>query len=228
MVFPCVRNGSCRLTAHGFQDATTDVTRINEWWTVHPSANVAISTQGLLVLDIDAGSTWLENGSNNFQALTVPPLSLTANGGQHFIFRQPVGRSWRNTTGRIARHVDTRADGGYIVVPPSVLTGDKAYRWAEGQSLDEPSHGLPEPPVWLAEQLDSFVAASTLATGDAARVRPARRNPWKQDPDGPAECHASAHCRRNAACGHVVSRDTGGTRASQRRPLFAAHRCPGG
>jgi hypothetical protein len=65
-----------------------------------------------------------------------------------------LGKNWRNTSGRLAEHVDTRADGGYVVVSPSVLEGGKVYRWAEGLELDDPPENLPEPPDWLIEELD--------------------------------------------------------------------------
>ena len=72
---------------------------------------------------------------------------MPAGGGRQYIFRQPPGKAWRNTTGRLAPHVDTRADSGYIVVPPSVLNGGRTYRWAEGLEFDVPSNRLPEPAV---------------------------------------------------------------------------------
>ena len=165
-VFPCVPGDKRPLTEHGCKDATIDATQIERWWTARPNANIAISTTGLLVVDIDDGSTWLADDPDKLIELTAAPQSLTANGGRHFIFRQPAGRSWRNTAAKIALHVDTRADGGYIIVPPSVLTGDKAYRWADGKELDEPSANLPEPPEWLVAQLDSFAAGGRLGTSN--------------------------------------------------------------
>ena len=56
-VFPCGgSNGKKPLTPHGFKDASTDPKQIEEWWTTHPDANIAIATgemSGLVVLDID-------------------------------------------------------------------------------------------------------------------------------------------------------------------------------
>jgi len=163
-VFPCAPGAKTPLTEHGHLDAATDPNQIETWWTERPSANVAIATGGLVVIDVDAESTWLTDAPKRAMELAVAPLSLTANDGRQYVFRQPPGKVWRNTTGRIAPHVDTRADGGYIVVPPSVLTGGKAYRWAEGMALDDSPENLPEPPPWLAGELDRLATRGhTLA-----------------------------------------------------------------
>jgi hypothetical protein len=169
-LFPCVPGEKRPLTEHGCKDATTDAEQIEQWWTHNPHANIGLATTGLLVLDLDAGNAWLTDDPDKLIELAVATLSLTANGGQHYIFRQPAGRSWRNTAGRIAPHVDTRAAGGYIVVPPSVLTGNKAYCWAGGQTLDEPPEYLPEPPEWLVALLESSAPESSLAAEVTARA----------------------------------------------------------
>ncbi len=155
-VFPCAPGTKRPLTEHGHLDATTDPEQIERWWRRQPNANVAIATGRLVVIDVDAESTWLTDNPDRALELAIAPLSLTANDGRQYVFRQPPDKAWRNTTGRIAPHVDTRADGGYIVVPPSVLAGGKAYRWAEGMALDDPPESLPEPPPWLSEQLDTL------------------------------------------------------------------------
>ena len=174
-VFPCAPGTKTPLTEHGYLDATTDPEQIERWWTQRPSANVAIATAGLVVIDIDAGSAWLADQPERALELAAASLSLTANGGRQSVFRQPMGKAWRNTTGRLAPHVDTRADGGYIVVPPSVLAGGKAYRWAEGMALDEPPENLPEPPPWLAVELDGLATSSPTLAHVAAS--PAGANP---------------------------------------------------
>ena len=170
-VFPCVPGTKTPLTEHGHLDATTDADQIERWWQQRPNANIGISTAGLIVIDIDEDSTWLTGEPERSVDLAIGPLSLTANNGRQFVFRQPAGKAWRNTTGRLAPHVDTRADGGYIVVPPSVLAGGKAYRWAEGLALDDPPENLPEPPVWLVTQLDG------LATGGPTSAHAAAGSP---------------------------------------------------
>ncbi|MBN2216977.1 MAG: bifunctional DNA primase/polymerase, partial [Pirellulales bacterium] len=90
----------------------------------------------------------------------------------HYIFRQPAGKAWRNTTSRLAPNVDTRADGGYIIAPPSVRA-DGVYRWAEGMALDVSCEHLPEPPAWLVAELDRLAqcpATSAMSRRVAASV----------------------------------------------------------
>ncbi len=151
-VFPC--KGKVPLTPHGFKDATTGFEQIEAWWTEHPDANIGIPTTGLLVIDVDGADNPWPGDPDRAQDLAIAPMSLTPNGGRHYIFRQPAGKAWKNTTGAIAPKVDTRAYGGYIVVPPSIVDG-KAYRWAETMELDAGPKELPEPPEWLTELLDA-------------------------------------------------------------------------
>ena len=150
-VFPCVPGGKAPLTQRGFHDATTEAAQIEAWWTEHPEANVAMQTGGLLVVDVDgSGNPW-PNDPDRALDLSRGVVSLTPRGGRHIIFRQPLGKDWRNTAGKLAPKVDTRANGGYIVLPPSVV--EKQYRWSEAAVLVGPDE-FPEPPGWLTAMLD--------------------------------------------------------------------------
>ncbi len=164
-VFPCAPGTKTPLTEHGFHDATTDADQIEAWWAQHPSANIGVATQGLAVIDIDGtGNPWLAGDHDRMFDLAAAPMAITPRGGSHRVFRQPAGKNWRCTEGRLAAKVDTRADGGYIVAPPSVVEGGKAYRWAPGLELDDSPENLPEPPPWLAAELDRLATSSpTLA-----------------------------------------------------------------
>lgn len=166
-VFTCAPGGKIPLTQHGFKDATTDITQIGAWWEKHPDANIGIPTEGLLVLDVDGPDNPWPSEPDLVEDLAGCPVSLTPRGGRHHIFRQPEGKRWRSTTGRLAAKVDTRADGGYIVVPPSVADG-KPYRWAETFELTVAPEELPEPPGWLTALLDSGESAPTPLTMDHA------------------------------------------------------------
>jgi len=156
-VFPCTPGRKKPpLTEHGLLDATTDSEQIERWWTQHPSANVAIRTDGLLVVDIDgADNPWLADDPDRLEELANAPTSLTPRGGRQHVFRQPEGKHWRNSASQLALHVDIRADGGYIVAPPSVTNGG-AYRWLEDHELEVPADRLPQPPAWLIELLDAL------------------------------------------------------------------------
>jgi len=166
-VFPCAPGRKTPITDHGLLDATTEPEQISEWWTSYPQANVAIRTDGLLVVDVDgADNPWLLDDPDKLQQLAIAPTSLTPRGGRQYIFRQPAGRAWRNTAGQLATHVDTRANGGYIVVPPSAASG-ATYRWLEGSELSIGPEQLPEPPAWLIHALDHLRSAPPSEASDA-------------------------------------------------------------
>ena len=170
-VLPCAPGRKVPVTEHGLRDATTDSEKIAQWWTQHPDANVAIRTDGLLVIDVDGeNNAWLSDEPDKRTDLDAAPLSLTPHGGRQYFMRQPEGRAWRNTAGRLAQRVDTRADGGYVLVAPSIVDG-KSYRWAEERELNVAPERLPEPPAWLVELLDALVVSNevpaNIAPGNA-------------------------------------------------------------
>lgn len=151
-VFPCAPGGSVPITQHGFLDASTDLDVIRAWWARHSEANIGLATTGLLVIDIDGADNPWPSTPEQLAEMQDAPMSITPRGGSHHVFRQPDGVDLRCTTGVIAPKVDTRANGGYIVVPPSRrLQGP--YHWIEGMELDIPREQLPLPPGWLIEAL---------------------------------------------------------------------------
>jgi hypothetical protein len=148
-VFPCVPGGKAPATAHGFLDATTDTGQIEAWWTARPDSNIGMPTAGLLVVDVDGSDNpW---PGDDLEGLEGCPVSQTPRGGRHHVYRQPQGKSWNSTASRLAPKVDTRANGGYIILPPSVVGGNP-YRWSREFEIG-PSD-LPEPPAWLVAQVE--------------------------------------------------------------------------
>src|SRR5262245_57398573 len=96
--FPCVPGGKTPLTEHGFHDATTDPEQIERWWTQHPSANIGLPTEGLVVIDIDGDANpWLADQPEKLLELAQGPMARTPRGGSHRLFRQPAGKHWRCT-----------------------------------------------------------------------------------------------------------------------------------
>ena len=201
-VFPCAAGGKVPLTPRGFKDATTDAAQIRAWWEKDPDANIGMPTAGLLAIDVDGADNPWPADPAMAQDLARGPVSLTPRGGRHHIFRQPAGKAWRNTTGKIAPKVDTRADGGYIVVPPSVVDG-KAYRWFNTMELAVPPGLLPEPPGWVTAELDGrgelFTGGSFGGNGNAC-VAPT----VAQGPDLPPEGNLIPSGQRNAALARLA------------------------
>jgi hypothetical protein len=166
-VFPCIPREKRPLITGGLLAATTKAAQIVKWWQEYPSANIGLCTKGLLVVDLDRpDNPWLQDEPDKFQELSVTACSQTPAGGKHFIFRQPEGMKLKNTTGKLARNVDTRADGGYILVAPSAVDGQflkpqgsyqagrsYAYQWLT--PLDFTLSLLPTPPAWIITGLES-------------------------------------------------------------------------
>ncbi len=175
-VFPCIPGQKAPLTKHGFHDATMDVEQIDAWWSEHPQANIATPTHGLVVVDVDGADNPWPGAPERLADLQRGAVSNTPRGGRHFIFRRPPGKSWGSTAGRIAPKVDTRCNGGYILVPPSVVEG-KQYQWSEASTLPAPE-GLPKPPDWLTAILDH---AGGNGTACGARTG-AHTAPQRDDP----------------------------------------------
>jgi hypothetical protein len=159
-IFPCAPGKSNPLTEHGFHDATTDAEQIERWWTSRPLANIGIAAEGLLVVDIDPiegkPNSWPHDPDRAADLASAGAVAVTPRGGRHYFFRKPVNKAWRCTTSKLAPHVDTRTDGGYIVAPPSQRL-DGTYSWAPDLELAVPPDRLPEPPRWLADMLDRLV-----------------------------------------------------------------------
>lgn len=163
-VFRLRPNSKLPATSNGFHDATTDSATVVEEWTRHPNANVGVATgsvSGLVVIDVDPG------GDATIEALkrTLGPLpptfvALTPKGA-HAYFRHP-GIEVRCSAGRLGPGVDVRADGGYVVAPPS-RTHEGEYRWRlpAGQVEPLPSDLADLPASWvevLRSQPRSLVA----------------------------------------------------------------------
>jgi hypothetical protein len=115
------------LTCHGFYAATTDPERLTAMCTANPGGMLAIRTgtvSGLAVVDIDP-----RNGGALDPALMPRTACVaTGGGGWHLYYRHPGGTLAPAMTGRPG--VDVKADGGYVVAPPSIHPGSgQPYRW---------------------------------------------------------------------------------------------------
>lgn len=188
-VFPCRRGSKKPITEHGFKDASTDPARIEAWWREHPTANIGIAAEGLLVVDIDgADSPWPGDPDRSADLASAGAVAQTPRGGRHYLFRRPAGVNWTCSAGRIARGVDVRTDGGYIVAAPSERW-QGAYQWLPGLELEDRPEQLPEPPAWLADELDRAsapaddradgshtVAEGTSPPGDGNAIPSGQRN----------------------------------------------------
>lgn len=83
-VLPCVPRGKVLLTRHGCFDATTDAEQIRVGWTGWPDANVGMSTEGLLVVDVDGTDNPWPGDPEQERNLARTAMSLTPHGGRHY------------------------------------------------------------------------------------------------------------------------------------------------
>ena len=122
-VFPCQEGSKEPATEHGFQDATTDHGQIDKWWSRGPERNVAVATgaPGPDVVDVDnhgeRGNGFAAWNKAQHEGLVRDPLAIvqTPSGGLHAYFKGTEQRSAKIP----GQHLDFRAQGGYVVAPPS-------------------------------------------------------------------------------------------------------------
>jgi hypothetical protein len=118
--FPCMadKRPSC---PHGFLDASTDPAVLRELWGRYPGELVGVRTgeaSGIDALDLDAkhraAFDWC---AAHHKSLPVTRVHKTRSGGVHVLFRHAP--NLRCSSSRIARGVDVRASGGYIIWWPA-------------------------------------------------------------------------------------------------------------
>ena len=150
----CEHPGKHPATRRGFKDATTDLAQLNTWWMKLPAANLAIATgalSGLVVLDVDprhGGDESLADLQRQHGRLPTTVTVLTGGGGQHYYFAHP-GSYVKSR--ELRPGLDIKADGGYVIAPPSAhITGGR-YVWETGCSPEEVP--LAPAPSWLLHEL---------------------------------------------------------------------------
>ena len=139
-IFPCARGGKRPYTPAGFHDASCDAGVVRAWWARWPGANIGLPTgsaSGLDVVDVDVSEA--TSGFEAFDRVSAAGLVngefarvRTPSGGMHVYFPASVDRPQRCWQSASA-HIDFRGEGGYVIVPPSLLvTNDKrvSYRLA--------------------------------------------------------------------------------------------------
>lgn len=149
----CQSAGKHPRTRAGLKEATLDDAQIQAWWRKWPGANIGGLTGGavrLLVVDVDpksGGDASLNDLTEVYGLDWLETLQVkTGSGGNHFFFTYPAGVELRNTAGKLAPGIDTRAEGGYVVLPPSVHLSGRHYQ-LQNTIMAQPL------PAWLLEEL---------------------------------------------------------------------------
>jgi hypothetical protein len=134
-VFPCVPGEKLPAFKGSFHHATTNPATIERWWRAKPY-NIGIRTgvpSGVFIVDIDGelGAANLRELRAKHGALPATLISTTGK-GWHLWFR--AEDEIPCSTGKIAPGLDVRADGGYVVAPPSIHPSGAVYRWRNEMS----------------------------------------------------------------------------------------------
>jgi hypothetical protein len=134
--------------------ATFEENMLLGWWDTNPLANIGIACgkrSGIIVLDVDTdndGFASLAELAVEYGALPETPTSRTGKDGRHIFFKHP-GIEIRNSASKLAKGLDIRGDGGYVVAAPSVHPNGNRYEWIVKPSAVP----LADMPEWMIELL---------------------------------------------------------------------------
>jgi hypothetical protein len=152
-VFPCNRDKT-PATKHGFKDATLDADQIKTWWRENAEYSIGLPTgnvSGVWVLDVDLpdGPATLEALEKKYGELPKTKRQQTGSGGTQYFFKYDPSISVKNTARKLGPGLDTRGDGGYVILPPSGHPSGGHYKWIKNGAK---SAILPAP-AWLIDLL---------------------------------------------------------------------------
>ena len=208
-VFPLRTNKRPLPGSHGFKDATCNREQVARWFdgkkrrpfraVPHQAIGIATGAPSrVVVIDIDrrngGDASWAKLEATHGKS--TPTWTVEAPNGFHFYYAYP-DFSVRTRHGRLAGGIDIKADGGYVVAPPTVRDDGGIYRWRRGCAPWE--RDCSPGPSWLLDELKklenpepqpvvkpsssrtsigggwiAFNEALTLASGDVRRID--RRN----------------------------------------------------
>lgn len=152
-VFPCVKLGKRPATTRGFHDATADVEAVDAiWGAIDSEANIglALGASGLFAVDIEVADHPL------VERLPSTWTQRTPGGGWHFLYRDPrVGgvplRSRKLEWAGDTLLVEVKADGGYVLLAPSMAMSDKVGRVGRYEVVNDVP--VADAPEWLVDML---------------------------------------------------------------------------
>lgn len=150
-IFPCRGRVPAIAGGRGLHDATTDPAQVRAWWTAMPDATIGLNcgAAGIVVVDLDRKSG--RDGITAFQSLAglemigCELIAQTPSGnGQHLFYRADPARPVASTISKIGPGIDTRAMGGYVVLPSPA---EPLREWIVGDPFD--GSAIEPPPPWL-------------------------------------------------------------------------------
>lgn|GEM_PF-3429596 len=150
-VFPLQVGGKAPVTSNGLYSASNEESVISTLWG-ETHFNIGIPTgkaNGFFVVDVDHPPTWWELLAQNGGELPKTPAVKTGK-GLHVYFAMPEGEDIRNSASKIAKGIDVRGTGGYVVAAGSVHPDGGHYEFEDVSLFDmEPAPA----PAWILEAL---------------------------------------------------------------------------
>jgi DNA-binding transcriptional ArsR family regulator len=119
---------------------------IRQWWQQYPNANIGIVTgkiSGIVVIDLDLDKDKDDNesGAKIYEQAPTDLIVKTGRGGYHLYYRYPEDVDHVPNRVGLLPGVDIRADGGYVVAPPSAHSSGRLYEWTRrGKPGNLPPH----------------------------------------------------------------------------------------
>lgn len=148
-VFPCDPHNKRPLIDGGFKAASTDPDTVRAWWERWPDAMIGMPTgasTGFWALDIDDPEAF-----EKACPIDVPPTRRVDTGkGYHLYFRYDPAAPIRNHQRHPKRGwpfpelpgAETRGDGGYVIVPPSLHPSGRRYQWHDSSTVIDAPEAL--------------------------------------------------------------------------------------
>lgn len=168
-VFPCLPQSKQPATKHGLLDATTDLDKIDQWWNENPQYNIGISPgpSAMWVLDCDGplGVETLAELEAGNSRLPATMTIQTPRGPEHlhYWFQGTCPSSVGTERRGLGPKLDTRGEGGYVLVPPSVVV-DPAKGIEGSYTYANETDDIVPAPGWIADHVQ------TIRGGHAANV----------------------------------------------------------
>ena len=148
--------GKLPLTEHGSKDATLNESQARSWWEKWPDANIGLATgHRFFVLDVDVKDGGLDSYEYLLHQHGQFPDTIeqvTGTGGKHILFSLPADFPVRNSASQLAKGIDIRGKGGYIVAAPSIHPETRQeYIWDGAKEFADQQ--LAPAPAWLVAWL---------------------------------------------------------------------------
>jgi Bifunctional DNA primase/polymerase, N-terminal len=173
-VFPC-KQDKTPYTDHGFKDASCDKDIIAGWWAQWPGALIGVPTgaiSGFDILDVDRRHQGAKDWYHaNRSRLPKTRAHRTRSGGLHLLFRHHDLVTC--TVSKLARGIDTRGSGGYIIHWPSagypVVLDAPLAPWPEWLLAEFQSKPRPSSDHSTARIPDNYFLAELVRMAAGAR-----------------------------------------------------------